>query len=203
MVIEMFLARADVNVDSKDVDGRTPLSFAAEQGHVSTVKLLLARNDIDADSKDDDGRTPLSFAVEVQSHCLFDLCKDRNPEGHQMVIEMFLARTDVNANSKDKNGRTPLSFAAQCGCAYAVKLLLARDNVDADSRDEAGRTPLSYVVDTWGESIIQPFCMRRFSLYPADEEGSQMVIDMLLSRTDVNVDSKDKNGRTPLSFAAE
>jgi ankyrin repeat protein len=75
MVIEMFLARTDVNVDSKDRNGRTPLSFAAEQGHVSAVKLLLARNDIDADSKDDDGRTPLSFAVEVQSHCLFDLSR--------------------------------------------------------------------------------------------------------------------------------
>jgi ankyrin repeat protein len=67
MVIKMFLTRTDVNVDSKDRNGRTLLSFAAEQGHVSAVKLLLARNDIDADSKDDDGRTPLSFAVKLQS----------------------------------------------------------------------------------------------------------------------------------------
>jgi ankyrin repeat protein len=75
------------------------------------------------------------------------------------VIEMFLARTNVNVDSKDKDGRTPLSFAAEQGNAYTVRLLLARDDVDADLQDEAGRTPFS--VDTWGESVLWPFCIER------------------------------------------
>jgi ankyrin repeat protein len=150
MVIEMFLARTDVNVDSKDRNGRTPLSFAAEQGHVSAVKLLLARNDIDTDSKDDDGRTPLSFAVKLQSqsHWIYDIFRiGHNPEGHRMVIEMFLARTDVNVDSKDRDGRTPLSFATEEWNASAAA---AFNDIDVDLKDNAGRKPLSHAVRVCG-----------------------------------------------------
>ena len=41
--------------DSKDDLGRTPLSWAAEEGHEAVVKLLVARDDVEADSKDNNG----------------------------------------------------------------------------------------------------------------------------------------------------
>ena len=50
--------------DSKDTDGRTPLSWAAERGHEAVVKLLVARDDVEADSKGWRGSTPLSWAAE-------------------------------------------------------------------------------------------------------------------------------------------
>ena len=49
--------------DSKDSSGRTPLSYATENGNARLVELLLSYN-IDINFKCDRGWTPLSRAVE-------------------------------------------------------------------------------------------------------------------------------------------
>ena len=52
-VVNILLQReVYIDADSKDDDGRTPLSWAAENGHEAVVKLLLATGKVDADSKD-------------------------------------------------------------------------------------------------------------------------------------------------------
>jgi ankyrin repeat protein len=45
--------------DSRDTYGRTPLWWAAREGHEAVVKLLLERDNVVADLKDDYGQTPL------------------------------------------------------------------------------------------------------------------------------------------------
>jgi ankyrin repeat protein len=63
-------------VECKDTEyGRTPLSWAAGQGHEEVVKLLLQTGKVDVDSKDTEyGRTPLSWAAE---------------EGHEEVVKLL------------------------------------------------------------------------------------------------------------------
>ncbi|PMD63252.1 uncharacterized protein K444DRAFT_500500, partial [Hyaloscypha bicolor E] len=53
----------DIKPDPMDNDGRTPLSWAAQEGHIAVIKLLLATGKGEADSKDIDGQTPLSWAA--------------------------------------------------------------------------------------------------------------------------------------------
>jgi ankyrin repeat protein len=82
-----------------------PLSWAAERGHVDTVKLLLERG-AEVDSKDNDGRTPLSWAA-------------RRPEA---VVKLLLER-GAELDSKDNYGRTPLSWVGKRRPEAVVKLL--------------------------------------------------------------------------------
>ncbi|KFY82053.1 hypothetical protein V498_08657 [Pseudogymnoascus sp. VKM F-4517 (FW-2822)] len=73
---------ADINL--KDTAGRTPLSYAAENGHKDSMMLLLERG-ADVNSKDAAGRTPLSYAAE---------------NGHKDSIMLLLER-GADVNSKD------------------------------------------------------------------------------------------------------
>jgi ankyrin repeat protein len=59
----MLLVERDyVVADSKDELGRTPLSWAAGEGHEAIVKLLVERDDVDVNSRDNVGRTPVVWA---------------------------------------------------------------------------------------------------------------------------------------------
>jgi ankyrin repeat protein len=62
-IVELLLATGNVDVDSKNKDGQTPLWWAASGGHEAVVKLLLATDKVDVDSRDNYGQTPLSRAA--------------------------------------------------------------------------------------------------------------------------------------------
>jgi ankyrin repeat protein len=57
--VKLLLHTGNVDADSKNNDGQTPLSWAARNGHEAIIKLLLNTGNVNADSKDNDGRTPL------------------------------------------------------------------------------------------------------------------------------------------------
>ncbi|KAF8417386.1 hypothetical protein EV426DRAFT_376156 [Tirmania nivea] len=121
-------------------NGRTPLSYAAENGHKDVVRLLVEREDVDADSKNKSGRTPLSYAAE---------------NGHKdAVVRLLVEREDVDADSKDSEGLTPLSIAAGGGNEAVVRLLVEREDVDADSRDNNGKTALDWAREIRSRRIL-------------------------------------------------
>lgn len=112
--------------------GQTPLSRAAEGGHVAIVQLLLEQEGVDANSKDRNDWTPLPWASE---------------KGHKAVAKLLLKHGGVDTNSKDKKGATPLSRAASRG-QTAVVQLLNQEGVDADSTDNDSMTALSLAAIT-------------------------------------------------------
>ena len=58
--------------DTKDSNGRTPLSYAAEKGNALMVNLLFKYN-VDINHKCKEGWTPLSVAIEGGSAAIVQL----------------------------------------------------------------------------------------------------------------------------------
>jgi ankyrin repeat protein len=199
--VKLLLATGQVEADSRDAHGRTPLWWATRNGDEAIVKLLLATGQVKAGSKGDwESRTPLSLAAEGGHLAIAKLLlatgqaeanwKDdygRTPllwatkGGHEAIVKLLLVNGQVKANSKDNYGQTPLSWAAQGGHEAIVKLLLATSQVEADSKDNDGQTPLSW----------------------AAQGGHEAIVKLLLATGQVEANSKDNYGRTPLSWAAQ
>jgi hypothetical protein len=103
----LLLKTGKVEVDSKDKDGRTPLSWAAVKGHKAVVKPLLETDKVEVDIKDYGNRTPLFWAAYG---------------GHEAVVKLLLETGKAEVHVVEYNGRTPLSVAAN---EAVLSLLLA------------------------------------------------------------------------------
>ncbi|CAI0397477.1 unnamed protein product [Linum tenue] len=79
----------DVSVNSKDSEGRTPLHWAVDRGHLNIVELLAGRN-ADINAKDNEGQTALHYAAVCER------------EG----IAEFLVKQNANINVKDNDGKS-------------------------------------------------------------------------------------------------
>ncbi|ERF74254.1 hypothetical protein EPUS_01941 [Endocarpon pusillum Z07020] len=188
-----------VDLESEDkyqYNSRTPLSWAAANGHEAVVKLLVKQG-ADVESKDEyDSRTPLSWAAANR---------------HEAVVKLLIER-GADVESKDEyNGQTPLSWAAENGHEAVVKLLAERD-AEVDSKDSGARTPLSWAAANGHEAVVKLLVKRgadvdskhskgRTPLLWAAENGHEAIVKLLVERG-ADVDSKHSEGRTPLSRAA-
>jgi len=106
-LLRILYEGSDVNAD--DGTGRTPLSWASENGHEAVVQLLLDKG-AEIDAKDNEGGTPLLWAAKG---------------GHKDVVQLLLDK-GAEIDAKDNEGRTPLLWAARRGYNDVVQLLLDR-----------------------------------------------------------------------------
>ena len=100
-------------------------------------------------------------------------------KGHEAVVNLLLAKDGDDPDSRNKDGQTPLMMAAYNVHDRLMHLLLVKDGVDPDSRDNDSRT----------------------SLMMAAYHGHDAVVKLLFEKG-ADLESKDKSGWTPLSWAA-
>ncbi|KAK0718638.1 ankyrin repeat-containing domain protein, partial [Lasiosphaeria miniovina] len=65
-LVELLLQNG-ANANSRAASGRTPLSYAVEQGDESVFRFLLHQKDVDPDSKSHFSQTPL-FRAAIAGH---------------------------------------------------------------------------------------------------------------------------------------
>ncbi|KAL5340297.1 ankyrin repeat-containing domain protein [Aspergillus crustosus] len=136
-------------------------------------------------NRDDKGRTVLSAVLFLSSP---------NPAVVQLLLEEYKA----DPNAKDNGGRCPLSIAVGGGWysivsskAAICRLLLDTDGIDIDSRDINDRTPMHYISLSRVMGEIPGASFTR-------EESAKLMVERGCS-----VDSRDAEGRSSLSYAAE
>lgn len=120
-----------------DLDGRTAVHSAAENGRVDVMKLLEEAG-ADLDATDYNCATVLHISVW---------------QGHYNLSRKLLSQISIHC--KDKNGFTPLHFAADQGRKEMIDLLIEHNaNVEAMT-DQGYWTPL-HVAATKGHDINLP-----------------------------------------------
>lgn len=129
------------NVNSVDIEGRSPISYAAGNGHTEISNLLLQHGAV-AHWPDLYGRTPLSWAAGG---------------GHVSTVHLLLSPAyNVNANSPDVLGRTPFFWACANGHSQVVTMMLARHSIfPAYLSDYNGISPLAIAAANGHESVIK------------------------------------------------
>ena len=149
----MIDSGVNVNFDTKDEHGLTPLSLAAMHGHEEVVRLLIERG-IEIDSRDYQEQTPLSWAAS---------------RGHEAVVRL-LVELGAEVNSRDDYGETSLSHAASRGQNAASRLLIEL-GAEIDSRNNEGRTPLAWAAYGGRESVVRLLIKRDVDVESKDNEG--------------------------------
>ncbi len=175
------LLNSGADVNKRDRDGTTPLTWAAGEGSPKAVKALLDKG-AEVDAKDNKERTPLMSAAY---------------RGFPEVVKLLLEKgADIKA--KDKDGWTALMFAASgenlkiiavakgkaivrygnSGPTLDVINLLIEKGLDVNARDKDGCTPL----------------------ITAAYVGHVAVVKLLVEKG-ADINAKTKEGKTALSVA--
>ena len=188
-----------VDVNTKDKHDRTPLWWAARNGHAGTVRTVLGTGLVDCESPDTSGQTVLAVAAA---------------NGHSEVLEILLAGKDrVQIQAEDFQGRTALSWAAEGGHKAAVSLLL-KAGADTEIHDVHGWTALHWAAARGHAPVIEEL-QRSGANHEAEDiygrtalswsagNGHVAAVDMLLRVSTIDANSRNDKGRTPLSWAAD
>jgi len=122
------------SLQSKNINGSTPLHKAVFSGHPKIVALLI-NNGANVNAKNDESDyTPL-LALTSTRIVWNDL------SFHKKIIEL-LAGNGADVNAKDKDGNTSLHFAAKKDNLEIMKVLLLND-AKIDVKNKNNETPLN------------------------------------------------------------
>ncbi|KAF3275196.1 hypothetical protein TWF970_006918 [Orbilia oligospora] len=177
-------------IDSKDHEGRTPLSHAVSNGNEAIVLALLERN-VNVDSLDNQKMTPLSHAVKA---------------GHEVVLEK-----SAIVDSPDQWGKTPLFYAVGAGHEAVVRLLLEK-GVNINHVRPGMGTALHQAIGSKQEQMVRFLLENNIdssirntfgntALHRAAILGDEVIFKLVLDKS-ADVDPRGHNGSTPLSLAA-
>ena len=185
-----FLIDNDADVDARDDDGRSALTWAIERNNFAMVDLILEAG-ADINQTADDGRTPFSWARE-----------------RDMAVKLIDAGADIE--EPDAEGRNALMRAARRSQPGTVQVLIA-EGLDVNHTDNYGRHSLIYLTSYFREEypeMVELLLENGAEIDLQDEQGRtalrwaaerrhhETIAILLEAGAEVNV--QDNDGETPL-----
>ncbi|XP_071115831.1 serine/threonine-protein phosphatase 6 regulatory ankyrin repeat subunit A-like [Haliotis cracherodii] len=179
-----------------DVFGNNILHAVCDGGNVQIVEYIVSHNIVDINSTDYRGRTPVMGAVLKGHKTVFDLLvskgcdltvKDKNNDnilyaacdgGNVQIVEYIVSRNIVDINSTDYRGRTPVMGAMLKGHKAVFDLLVSKGCKMT-------------VEDVFGDNILHKAC----------DGGNVEIVEYIVSRNIVNINSTGYVRRTPVMSA--
>ena len=184
------------DLDVQDSNGRSPLSLAAERGHMETAVLLLEKGASVA-TKDARGWTALHWACN---------------KGYESMARHLLSQHEADPSVRDRQGATALYWAAEKGHESIVRLLL--DNgAQVNMQEARGTTPLQGASANGHEAVVRLLLDKgaaidakdahfgRTALHRASVGGHLRVVELLLTRG-ANINAANNWNRPPIRCSA-
>ncbi len=131
--------KRNIDINTQDIKGCTPLITAIRGNHKDVTKLLLEQKDIDLNVKDIFRSDALIVAI---------IYKQAD------VIALLLKHGKINVNTKNDNYNA-LSYAIKHNYKDIAKMLINHENIDVNIRDNTGKTPLTIALDSKQKDIIE------------------------------------------------
>lgn len=130
--------------DAVDENGRTPLMFAAGEGHSDIVSVLL-EDTLEVDYANGKKRSiPIKTNVNAQDPNGATALMAAALQGHTDIIKILI-KEGANLNMKSKRGDTALLLAATLGHADVVKILMEH-GANQKLANNAGTSPLNAAI---------------------------------------------------------
>ncbi|KAJ6126458.1 hypothetical protein N7523_002070 [Penicillium sp. IBT 18751x] len=190
--VALLLDQVGLEVNATSRDGETALHIAAYYGYESIFRLLLAAPGQNYDVRNNLQCTALHIAAE---------------RGHKSIVRQLLAIPNIDLNAKDNNGSTPLSLTNK----RKIRLLfLLEDHIDVNDDGVERPTALHRAVkqrDVASASLLLEEPKLNPNVYDdmdwtplcqATYHGDLQMVDLLLSRADVEVNTPRSKALTSI-----
>lgn len=162
-----FLLENGADLFSRDTAGWSPLTYAADRGHVDIVKRLIYA-----------GADPQS-----------DLCFFRAASSGHVSVLQILTEAGVDVNMAAANGTTALMFAASCGHLHAAKMLIGA-GAGVNARRKDGTSPLMLCATRGHKELTRLLLTNGADVTVTNERGETALIAVM--RTEIKQERTGK-----------
>ncbi|XP_067667459.1 serine/threonine-protein phosphatase 6 regulatory ankyrin repeat subunit A-like [Haliotis asinina] len=180
-----------------DTDDDNILHWACRGGHVEMVKYIISKNITDINSRGRDGKTPIMAAAVKGYRQVFDLVMSKG--GGALLV--------------DTNGENVLHWACRGGHVEMVKYIISQNFTDINSRGHYGRTPIMVAAVKGYRGVFDLVMSKGGDPSGVDRNGDNILhwvctgghvemVKYVLSLNFTDINSKGKNGKTPIMVAA-
>ena len=186
-LVHMLITKFNVNTESTDEMGSTPLEIALAAGNPNVMKEFVGH-----------------FDIKSHPWALHHACRSGNLDAASILIAEF----NYDPDTKDNFGNTPLHISCWKNNLAIVHMLIVDCNVDTNTRNPNGFTPLEITSWCGNVEIVKEFAghvdinSHPQALRLASKRGYSEVVRVLITELNFNPELQDKAGNTPLFTAA-